>query len=337
MKDESAIPSDALEQDVPAPAATTEAPATDATQERQPNPRIAAMEAIEAQRLAAFEEESGVKLDDEPAPAADPASVKDETTAQIEKQMLVDGLSNYQVKMKVNGEERIVSLEDVLRTAQKHESADQRLAEATRLLREAEAARAAPIPAAKTEPTPAPQPTDPAAVVKEAVNALFEGDTEAATAKLTAALAAGHRPAPAPVDTNAIAATVKQQLAVEGALDQFAKDYAEVVRNPRLARMADGFLAEEMQGGVHANFSDALKSAGNRVREDVRAAAAEMGFVPAPVVPKPDPTTTRQEKLDKKATVTTLPTASATAATAVPQPQTTSDVIAEMRKARGQG
>ncbi len=338
----STIQQDVLEQDTtPAPADTTppqdesNPTATTTTEPQdnsdpQPSPRDLAMAALEAKRTEEFEREARGENttardeDDEDAPSD-----------QLQRQLLADGLDRYQVRMKVNGEERVVGLDDVLRVAQKHESADQRLAEATRLLREAEARAAAAIEAAKNTPAPTgkpaaePAPVEPSAVVKEAIDALLDGDTDSATQKLTAALG-GIRPTQQP-DVAAITASVKQQLTVDSALEQFGKDYRDVVGNPTLASIADGYLAQELNSGKHRAFGDALAAAGDLTREWVRNAAASVQ------TPGSAPTTTRQEKLERKQSATHLPTASAVAAsTGTPQPENPADVISAMRKARGQ-
>ena len=58
---------------------------------------------------------------------------------------MIDNFDNVVIRREVNGVEEPVSLADVMRTHQKTAAADQRLEEATRLLREADAhSRAVP-------------------------------------------------------------------------------------------------------------------------------------------------------------------------------------------------
>lgn len=172
------------------------------------NPRELALQAIEDGRIREFEQESGVKVPAQPvvdedmdaddvaaaqerarlqavadgkaAAASRPALADDD---QLQRQVqeatptVIDNFDNVVVKRMVNGVEELVPLADVMRTHQKA-AADQRLEEATRLLREAEArARAVPeAPASAATP-----PKDEAAgIAAELTTALFAGDEEKA-------------------------------------------------------------------------------------------------------------------------------------------------------------
>src|SRR5438128_2546308 len=153
------------------------------TKERQPTPRELDMQLVEARRTAEFTKETGVKAEDlayieqEPSdPDADPADAEAEearkkleaeaaatdaeTKAQIAKQTqtpdeppLIEDPTKHRVKVRIDGEERIVSLADAVRNYQKDEAADKRLRDATLLLQEAGKARPEP----KEEPKPEPK------------------------------------------------------------------------------------------------------------------------------------------------------------------------------------
>ena len=135
------------------------------------NPRELALQAIEDGRIREFETESGLKVPAQPAidedmdpddVAAEQERARLEAVAdgkaanigatradadadQLQRQVqdaaptVIDNFDNVLVKRKVNGVEEMVPLADVMRTHQKTAAADQRLEEATRLLREAEA------------------------------------------------------------------------------------------------------------------------------------------------------------------------------------------------------
>ena len=142
------------------------------------NPRELALQAIEDGRIREFETESGLKVRAQPAinedmdpddVAAEQERARLEAVAdgkaantgatrgadhdnaanadQLQRQVqdaaptVIDNFDNVLVKRKVNGVEETVPLADVMRTHQKAAAADQRLEEATRLLREAEARR----------------------------------------------------------------------------------------------------------------------------------------------------------------------------------------------------
>ena len=185
------------------------------------NPRELALQAIEDGRIREFESESGLKVPAQPAidedmdpddVAAEQERARLEAVAegkaanagatradgdadQLQRQVqdtaptVIDNFDNVLVKRKVNGVEEVVSLADVMRTHQKTAAADQRLEEATRLLREAEArSRFAPAPV----PAPATQPAVPADtsadIAKDITSAFFSGVEEKAQEPLQKAL-----------------------------------------------------------------------------------------------------------------------------------------------------
>ena len=197
------------------------------------NPRELALQAIEDGRIREFETESGLKVPAQPAidedmdpddvaaeqerarleavadgKAANTGATRSDTDAdQLQRHvqdsapMVIDNFDNVLVKRKVNGVEKVVPLADVMRTHQKTAAADQRLEEATCLLREAEArSRAAPA----LDAAPAAQPVVPADtsadIAKDITSAFFSGDEEKAQELLRKALdARPSTPTPAAV------------------------------------------------------------------------------------------------------------------------------------------
>jgi pimeloyl-ACP methyl ester carboxylesterase len=105
---------------------------------------------MDADDAAAEQERARLQAvaDGKAAAASRPAPADDD---QLQRQVqdaaptVIDNFDNVVVKRKVNGVEELVPLADVMRTHQKTAAADQRLEEATRLLREAEA-RAKAVP-----------------------------------------------------------------------------------------------------------------------------------------------------------------------------------------------
>ena len=110
-----------------------------------------------------------------PAPADD-----DQLQRQVQDAAptVIDNFDNVVVKRKVNGVEELVPLADVMRTHQKTAAADQRLEEATRLLREAEA-RARAVPDVQA-PAATPPKDEAADIAAESTMGLFAGDEEKA-------------------------------------------------------------------------------------------------------------------------------------------------------------
>jgi hypothetical protein len=63
---------------------------------------------------------------------------------------------------------------------------------------------------------------------------------------------------------------VKQQLAVESALDGFAKAHKDIVNDPHLAQLADGFLIEVQREQPDKPFGDQLEAAAERCKAGSR-------------------------------------------------------------------
>lgn len=303
------------------------------TAEREPTARELAMDAIASQRDQTMAAEIGQQLD---APAAAEPETKpaDEVVDQVAAQMdeptvLTDGLDKVMVRIKVDGVERDVSVAEMQRSFQKGSAADQRLEQATRLLREAEARAAAPpvgfVPAPKESDIQA-TPEDANQKAKSIYSALVEGDEEKAIAAINQMLA-GRQPEPTPLDqlTAQLTPAIKQQLSNDIALEKFRTDYADILSDPYLPTLADQFLAEEEKSGK--SFSEALDTAGKRTRDWLTSKGVSTAA--------PTPTSARESKLERKAGIDSIPALN-TVATVVEEPvQSATDVINEMRKARG--
>jgi len=167
------------------------------------------------------------------------------------------------------------------------------------------------------------------ALRKELREALFEGDEDRADAAMEK-LGIG-RPVPTQPDARELATqlapVLKQQLSAESALEQFRKDYQDIVSDPYLATVADGFLEAEAQDPTKS-YAEALDAAGKRTRDWL---ATKTG-TPKTVTP---PTMDRTQKLERKEGIDNIQSLN-TKATTVEEPvQTASDVIADMRKQRG--
>lgn len=316
---------DAILSDAPAPVAPAAAPAPEpAAEERPLSPREQAMADIAARRAEQFAAEAGL-------PAEAPLDADAQLAAQVAPSVIADGFDQVRVRAKVDGEEFDVPLSQVMAQYQKHSTADRRLAEATRLLRDAEAraasnaAEPAPAPAAES----APAAPERAPETKEFLDALFSGDEDKAAQALDALVAGRQAPAAPIPDPQQFAAQVKQQLAVESALDSFARDYADVCSDPVLANLADNQLAHHLAQGTP--FGQALDRAGQDVRAWVSAKTG--GAAQAA------PTAARSEKLERKAGLDTPRPAHLAAAhpgAAVPrtEEQIRADALAALIRAR---
>lgn len=301
--------------------------------ERQLTPRELAMDAIVVKREG---EEEG----------ADPASQVDAQVAQqtAPEPVIVTDPDKTMVKVKIDGEERLVPIAEVTAQYQKNSAADKRLAEATRLLEQARQQQAAPAQTekppqavdssaggAQTSPTDQPQGGDTKQTVREFLASMFDGDEDKAADALTRLVTASRAgESPTQVDPSTLVTqltpAVREQLANESALDRFLEQNTVIAEDPHLTAMTAGFLREEMQGGLA--YPDALQAAGKRTTDWLgRYGGSAQGGA--------GPTTTRESKLAAKGRIDEINPASTSAASTAPAPSTPSSVIAEMRAARG--
>lgn len=273
------------------------------------------------------------------APAVDP-----QLLAQLGTEPLpMEALDGLRVRFKVAGKERVMTLQELRREAQLDGAAQTRLEEATTLLRQAQEATArlpAATPAAPGQPPvgverqPAPGDSgtasqDVTAIAKNLVQSLFVGDEEAATATVVQLLARQN----APMDPTAIALrlvpAVRQQLSQEEAEAQFRSDFKDIVADPHLVTAADTFYAQVVQQDPQKPYAEALAEAGTMTRDWI---AKVSGVKPAT---GPGTGSTRAEKLQAKERIDNVRALSRTEGSHDEPIQTASQVIAEMRKARG--
>jgi len=279
-------------------------------------------------------------------PETAPLEVDPEKQLEAQTRVLTDeDLAQTRVKMKVNGEEREVSIAEMRAIAQKTDAADKFLADAKRLQAEMQAQQdawnrahqqvqqqAAPV-------TPATPPADVVekvrGAVKSGVEKMFAGDDAGAVDGLVEAVMSALPPATAQapaIDVKEIARQVTQQVTIQGALRQFATDFADVMDDTERANYADRQLyiaagGQPLEALPPERVNAVLQEAGRMTR--FKFGLAE----PKATVPA---TTSREDKAARKARIDELPAASTRSVSTVPQPQTTADVISRMKTARGQ-
>ena len=253
----------------------------------------------------------------------------DQLQAQLDDspRLLSDGLDKMLVKVKIDGVEREVTVDEMQRQFQKNGAAERRLEEATRLLNEARQAKppaTLDAPSAGVDSTPTPEGGDEEG--KAFLAALFDGDEEKALAALKKFGIGWQQPTQTESELVAqLTPQVKQQLVVENALERFAVDYADIVGDPHLASLADTYLEADVAAGMP--FTEALVVAGQKTRDWL----VSKGVNPI----EPTPTMDRNTKLERKARIDKIPALN-TKTTTVEEPvQSATDVIREMRKARG--
>lgn len=320
----------------------------------EPTERELAMERIAADNAARAAAASGEQpAEVQPVAAAPEKAEEIDVSTQVGKQ-LEDGsilldesvLSKAFVKQKIDGREEMVPADKVFRQYQKGAAADLRLAEATRMQKEA-ADLLAQAQTNMANATSSAERRDAAAEVevaaglvekqKELFSALFSGDEEKAGkllgdfVKTSVDAALASRPAPAVSDdelANRIAPKLKQRLSVDSALEQLFKDYPEIHDDADMAVIADRYVNRfEAEGKSRA---EAIAEAGDAMGAKFKLGKfAEAGRPEASGSP-----TTRDEKLEKKRTQDEPRATSARALSTEPPPQTPSQTIAEMARAR---
>lgn len=302
-------------------------PGAETTEETKPKELTAreiAMEAIADLRQDSFDTENNGGQ-----PVVKPSDTEDQLQSQFEapKTLADDDLEKMFVNVKIDGVESEVTVAEMRRRYQKNGAAERRLEEATRLLNEARAATP-PVGFAQTTPPNDIQAT-PGGDDEEGkafLAALFDGDEEKALAALKAV--GFGRPQPTP-DAQQLAAqltpAIKQQLVVDSALEKFEENYADVMADPYLEGIAAEFIKKEMEAGLP--FVEALDVGGKKTRDWLTSKGV--------TTPPPNPTTDRNTKLERKAGIDVIPALNSKATTVEEPEQSATDVINEMRKARG--
>lgn len=267
-------------------------------------------------------------------PAAEPEQSKSVADDVLPETLADDQLERVRVRVKVDGQVVELPLSEVTKGYQKDAVASRRLAIAAEERKKLDAERAL-FEQAKQQSAAPSQGTDDAgdvdAQIKAAMAALVEGDEDAAAAALKSMLKGRQATTPQIIDEDAVvhkaAALVVQQQGEEAR----AKDWQEfVAANPVFA---DQTSKQRQYGDYLFNTVYAPKIEAGEIsyREALNSAAAD-----ASTVFRPEPMSSRQQKEERKRAIDNLPVAGARAARSQPVDETMDDVLAEMRRSRGQ-
>ena len=263
---------------------------------------------------------SAAPAPDQPGPAADdatpPAPPADEATPSTPPA----GAAPIEdlVTIKVDGVMQQVSRDKIyeagLRAVQKESSADRRLEEATRLLREVEQ-RIAPPP---VQNTPPPQAWD-----EEIIAYALAHGTEEQKAEAVRQIRGGRQEMATPDQiANNVEARILDKVDFQSSAAWFQDTYKDIVSDPYLLQ-----LASLQEDHMRANGD-------KRPRKELY---AEIGDGLRKLKGGGVPVTTLEEKRTQKAGITNLPAASARKTTPqAPAAKTPSQIIEEMRTKRGQ-
>ncbi len=231
-----------------------------------------------------------------------------EETEQVEDKVLPE----KKFKVKVNGQDREFTEAELIERASKTEAADQRFQEAARLKREAEELKSQ-LPQKDVEQ---PKVTDDD--LAEARRLQMGSEEEAADVirKLR------QRPTLTEGD---VVRKIDERLTFQSSVERFKQDYSDIVKDPylwQLLTMKDEQLVAQQKAGVIpvTDYYERYKSIGDELRNWVGK-------------------TKTTPKEERKASITTLKVAYGRKAEpeGEDEEQSTSDTIANMAKARGQG
>jgi hypothetical protein len=222
------------------------------------------------------------------------------------------------VKLKVNGKEMELPLEEVIARAQKVESADQYLADAAAQRRALEEQNRAPAP-----PAPKQEEVDYSAMAR----ALQVGSEEEAVASLKKLVQqATVRPSP----QDDVSRMIEERLMFRDAYNGFRSEFKDVVDDPRLFAMALQMDREQTEKGDSRPYAERYTEIGTELRGWVSGFKGSSAPAPAPA---------GQTRQERKETAPQTPTAAAGKAAPQPQEQEEDDspaaVVARMAAARG--
>lgn len=247
-------------------------------------------------------------------------------------------------KIKVNGVEKVVPFDEVIRTAQKHEAADVRLQQASQVLSEAERLRQSAVEAAQAAAKKEKQPSDTDAAVdpekvtkvEEAFGELVEGDPKKAARMLADVLVLGRdqvaTPAPAadaltPDKVFQIIAQHEDRKAKEAAVSDYRKKHPDLAGNKLLNDMVDDHSMALLndESFQYESYHELMDEAVNRTRKSIADQAKKT---------QPPGVTTREQR---KADVATagVGTLARKPPPQQPQPKTREQILQEQRAARG--
>ena len=223
-------------------------------------------------------------------------------------------------KLKVDGQERDATLEEIIaagtKALQKESAADARLAEATRLLKEAQQAKQIQRP---SEEDVAARRASEDAEISQIVRAIQTG-TEEEAAQALRYLMERQRTTPEQIATTT-EAQVQAILVQRETQSKFATSFPEVVKDQRLYSLAAQEVQRRLDSG-EPNSWETYEAAGKEIESWFK-------------IQRPD--NSMQAKADKKREVVNLPSAGSKVPTKPDEkPETTQDILNELRKSRKQ-
>lgn len=201
----------------------------------------------------------------------------------------LESMKDKRVKVKIDGIEREVLLDQVLRSYQKDGAADNRLRDANEALKRAKDIEdRLTLRDTQTLQAPQQQPASPAPDALEArkkfLDAMFSGDEETAGTAFDEAVAAVAGRSNTTLDPRAIIQqalpALKQQMDIDSALTEFQSKYAAIDADPYLAQRAADTARQKIAGGM--SHREALLEAGSETLDWMRGIAGATSTATAP-------------------------------------------------------
>ena len=291
----------------------------------------------------AVEEPGGTPHLETPAPA-DPTPA-----GGLPDQLVLQDDGSYAIRQKIDGEELLVPFDKAVAGMQKAGAADRRLQFASQRLSEVEEREKALLAPSQQPPgqgsPPPSEGVDPSLVAeaRDVVNGLLtlpEDEAAEKLARMMSSRAIGATPTQAP-DIRAIATAVSAQTAETDGYKAFMAEYTDVAADSALYNMADSYTSDIAVANPDWTPREVMFAAGDRVREWVAsktgASEPQNPNVAGPATPqgKAGPRAALKDQLQP------MPLARAGVAPTDESvdpnlPDSPSDVIAGMRRARGQ-
>jgi len=245
----------------------------------------------------------------------------DKTVVENVKPVVKENLSGKH-KIKINGIEQELPLEEIIARAQKVTSADQYLAEAAKIRNELEARK---LPD-KTDADLQTQSDEEALALARAIQMGSEEEAVAAIRKITSLANVQKGPS-----NDDLARTIDERLTFNEALSKFNNEYSDLVSDKFLHKMVLDRDSELIAQGDRRSYYERYKEIGDEVRGWVKQ------FKPAETT-KQETDKTQVDKVARKADAPTVPNAAGgktVNSTEEEKEETASEVIAGIAAARG--
>lgn len=328
--DQDTIQQDVSEQQDTAPTKDTDAPRV--------NPRRANLEDIAARRATEVQGPEETTEQEQVAQEPQPVVKEARSTPVFEK----DGV--WMTRVKVNGVEQEVPLDKVTAKYQKDAAGDEKLRLAAekerRLAEQAEQLKAYEARLMQQQAPSQPSQRDvgsPSVSEKELAEAIYAGDEELVAQKMRDFRETlkqellSQIPKGETIDPRALAAQVEREMQQKLAVRSFHDEFQDVATDPYLFQLADRFSAQLLAQEPDLSPEQNLRRAGEMVRNWLVERGVKVSNTP------PDPGSTKQDRKTAATARVASPTnARAQVGEDEPRPMRPSDVIAEMRRARGQ-